>query len=103
MRPSLANRSDLRQFGNTCYCNSVLQALYFCAPFREAVLEWYRTPNPHSKIKNDDDSMLMSVAEAFEHINSNKKKIGVYGPKKLIHTLKKKIRQCQPGPIVCAL
>jgi len=92
MRPSLANRSDLRQFGNTCYCNSVLQALYFCAPFREAVLEWYRTPNPHSKIKNDDDSMLMSVAEAFEHINSNKKKIGVYGPKKLIHTLKKKVR-----------
>ena len=57
----------------------MLQALYFCAPFREAVLEWYRTPNPHSKVKNDDDSMLMSVAEAFEHINSNKKKIGVYG------------------------
>ena len=23
------------QFGNTCYSNSVLQALYFCKPFRE--------------------------------------------------------------------
>jgi hypothetical protein len=25
------------QYGNTCYCNSVLQALYFCKPFREKV------------------------------------------------------------------
>lgn len=33
------------QFGNTCYCNSVLQALYFCRPFREKVLAYkVRTP-----------------------------------------------------------
>jgi ubiquitin C-terminal hydrolase len=29
----------LENFGNTCYANSVLQALYFCAPFRAKVLE----------------------------------------------------------------
>jgi ubiquitin carboxyl-terminal hydrolase 12/46 len=33
----------LENFGNTCYCNSVLQALYFCEPFRRAVLDYERT------------------------------------------------------------
>jgi ubiquitin carboxyl-terminal hydrolase 9/13 len=145
------------QFGNTCYCNSVLQALYFCIPFREvffqslrntphpqtevcsylhrnttetnrlptkiateycqsnmllasfvscsfvfvhelktadksvtgavfptsqAVLNWAKTSN--SKIKSDEDSMLMSLAETFVAISSNKKKFGIYAPKKLI-------------------
>ncbi|KAF9041166.1 hypothetical protein BDP27DRAFT_1244526 [Rhodocollybia butyracea] len=27
-------------FGNTCYANSVLQALYFCAPFRDLLLQY---------------------------------------------------------------
>ncbi|KAI8096828.1 uncharacterized protein BX664DRAFT_324975 [Halteromyces radiatus] len=27
----------LENFGNTCYCNSVLQALYYCKPFRECL------------------------------------------------------------------
>ena len=34
----------LFNFGNTCYCNSVLQALYFCHPFRENVLEYKSQP-----------------------------------------------------------
>ncbi|KJE97465.1 ubiquitin specific peptidase 12 [Capsaspora owczarzaki ATCC 30864] len=29
----------LENFGNTCYCNSVLQALYFCQPFRDGIRE----------------------------------------------------------------
>ncbi|EGC36657.1 hypothetical protein DICPUDRAFT_77679 [Dictyostelium purpureum] len=28
-------------FGNTCYCNSVLQVLYFCVPFRNRLLKYY--------------------------------------------------------------
>ncbi|BFZ61952.1 hypothetical protein YB2330_003030 [Saitoella coloradoensis] len=30
----------MENFGNTCYANSVLQALYFCKPFRDAVLSY---------------------------------------------------------------
>ncbi|GJE99807.1 cysteine proteinase [Phanerochaete sordida] len=33
----------LENFGNTCYANSVLQALYFCGPFRELVVQY---PDP---------------------------------------------------------
>ena len=28
------------KFGNTCYVNSVLQALYFCKPFREKIIQY---------------------------------------------------------------
>nr|CAG8530074.1 5572_t:CDS:10 [Entrophospora candida] len=30
----------LENYGNICYCNSILQALYFCKPFRECVLNF---------------------------------------------------------------
>ncbi|PVG01705.1 cysteine proteinase [Serendipita vermifera] len=33
-----AKRFGLENFGNTCYANSMLQALYFCEPFRELVV-----------------------------------------------------------------
>ena len=34
------------QFGNTCYANSVLQALYFCQPFRDLVCDSHDKSNP---------------------------------------------------------
>ena len=36
----------LENFGNTCYCNSVLQALYACHPFREFVESYPNVPPP---------------------------------------------------------
>ena len=30
----------LENFGNTCYANSVLQALYYCMPMREHCIEY---------------------------------------------------------------
>lgn len=47
------------QFGNTCYSNSVLQALYFCKPFREKVLE-YRAKNKRSK-----ETLLVRYQELY--------------------------------------
>lgn len=44
--PSRDNGSDkfwgLENFGNTCYCNSILQCLYYSVPFREQVINYPR-------------------------------------------------------------
>lgn len=40
---------NLFQFGNTCYCNSVLQALYFCRPFRDRILQYKQHVKKSSK------------------------------------------------------
>ncbi|KRX94298.1 Ubiquitin carboxyl-terminal hydrolase 46, partial [Trichinella pseudospiralis] len=51
----------LVNFGNTCYCNSVIQALYFCRPFREKVL------NYKSQMKKADlfDNYMQQDAHEF--------------------------------------
>ena len=57
---------SISQFGNTCYVNAVSQALYFCRPFREKLLEHYdalcKAPGFHG---------MAPVADSFDpHHNS---------------------------------
>lgn len=73
----------LVNFGNTCYSNSVLQALYFCKPFREKVLE-YKAKNKRSK-----ETLLSCLADLFYNIATQKKKVGSIAPKKFIARLRK--------------
>lgn len=70
-------------FGNTCYSNSVLQALYFCRPFREKVLE-YKAKNKRTK-----ETLLTCLADLFYSIATQKKKVGSIAPKKFIARLRK--------------
>lgn len=72
----------LINFGNTCYCNSVLQALYFCRPFREKVLAY----KPLSKRK---ENLMTCLADLFNNIATQKKKTGVIAPKKFVTRLRK--------------
>jgi len=74
----------LANFGNTCYCNSVLQALYFCRPFRDKVLE-YKAKNK----KNNRETLLTCLADLFHNISTQKKKTGTIAPKKFIGKLRK--------------
>ncbi|KAJ8682759.1 hypothetical protein QAD02_018551 [Eretmocerus hayati] len=73
----------LVNFGNTCYSNSVLQALYFCRPFREKVLE-YKARNKRTK-----ETLLTCLADLFHSIATQKKKVGSIAPKKFIARLRK--------------
>jgi ubiquitin carboxyl-terminal hydrolase 12/46 len=70
-------------FGNTCYSNSVLQALYFCRPFREKILE-YKAKNKRTK-----ETLLSCLADLFFSIATQKKKVGSIAPKKFIARLRK--------------
>ncbi|KAK7170061.1 hypothetical protein R3I94_000338 [Phoxinus phoxinus] len=72
----------LVNFGNTCYCNSVLQALYFCRPFREKVLAYKIQPRRK-------ENLLTCLADLFNSIATQKKKVGVIPPKKFISRLRK--------------
>jgi len=52
-------------FGNTCYCNSVLQALYFCAPFRQRVLEYAASLQGRSDVQ---ETILTCLADLFAQV-----------------------------------
>ncbi|KAH8292489.1 hypothetical protein KR054_010758 [Drosophila jambulina] len=73
----------LVNFGNTCYSNSVLQALYFCKPFRDKVLEY------KAKNKRPKETLLSCLADLFYSIATQKKKVGSIAPKKFITRLRK--------------
>ncbi|KAF0294758.1 Ubiquitin carboxyl-terminal hydrolase 46 [Amphibalanus amphitrite] len=81
--PNNEHYFGLVNFGNTCYSNSVLQALYFCRPFREKVLE-YKARNKRTK-----ETLLTCLADLFYNIATQKKKVGTIAPKKFIARLRK--------------
>lgn len=55
----------LENFGNTCYCNSVLQALYFCLPFREQLLEYC---GQNKTTVEPEENLLTCLADLFNQI-----------------------------------
>ncbi|CAO2039345.1 unnamed protein product [Urochloa humidicola] len=76
----------LENFGNTCYCNSVLQALYYCTPFREQLLEYYAQ---NRNLEDAEENLLTCLADLFSQISASKKKTGVIAPKRFIQMVKK--------------
>jgi len=73
----------LENFGNTCYCNSVLQALYYCKPLREKCIEESLSRDPH-----EEDDMLSCLCDLFHTISTQKRRCGVYPPRRFIAKLR---------------
>lgn len=105
-KPELGNYHGLVNFGNTCYCNSVIQvklvveihftkfkALFFCDPFRERVLE-YRKQN-----KKGVDSLLSALSDLFWQLQ--KRRSNSIKPTKFIQMLKKEHFQILFFPSCC--
>ncbi|KAL4451497.1 hypothetical protein ABPG75_007159 [Micractinium tetrahymenae] len=80
----------LENFGNTCYCNSVLQTLYFCRPFREQVLQYAaRLQAAAAATKQPPpENMLTCLAELFVQVASQKKKCGFVSPRRFVSRVK---------------
>lgn len=76
----------LENFGNTCYCNSVIQVLYFCVPFREQLLEYYSN---NKNMGDAEENILTCLADLFTQISSQKKKTGVISPRRFVQRVKK--------------
>lgn len=57
----------LENYGNTCYCNSVLQALYFCKPFRKRLLEYAGALDDNDDVR---DTLLWALAELFAEVRN---------------------------------
>lgn len=72
----------LENFGNTCYCNSVLQALYYCHPFRDACIAYAQANERGS------DDLLHCLCDLFLSIYSQKRRCGILGPRKFVLKLR---------------
>ena len=75
----------LENFGNTCYANSVLQALYFCKPLRDRCIE-EALANQEAGVVDDD--LLGALSDLFLSISTQRKRSGVHAPKRFVAKLR---------------
>jgi hypothetical protein len=79
----------------------VLQALYYCIPFRKEVLKHYQISvlalqDPSKSQTPPKQSLLSTLGKVFNEIHTNKKQNGVNQPKDFISTLRKENSTIKP-------
>ena len=75
-------------FGNTCFCNSVLQVLYALQPLRARVMHYMDTLEESGKTQDKEhNNLLLRLAEVFSAVCTNKKRTGCFGPRAFVRQL----------------
>eukprot|EP01130_Rhizamoeba_saxonica_P009369 TRINITY_DN3802_c0_g1_i1.p1 TRINITY_DN3802_c0_g1~~TRINITY_DN3802_c0_g1_i1.p1 ORF type:complete len:290 (-),score=25.32 TRINITY_DN3802_c0_g1_i1:285-1154(-) len=77
----------LKNYGNTCYCNSVIQALYFCLPFREQVLQYTYSNRDSIRQKN----LIGSICRLFSQMSRFNRRYGVIEPRDFVSRVKRNV------------
>lgn len=54
----------LENFGNTCYINSVVQALFYCSAFRDGIIAFVDSLPPDY----EENSVLFALADLFKEV-----------------------------------
>jgi len=75
----------LENFGNTCYANSVLQALYYCLPMREHCIAYAAQCEAAG---TTEDDLLSSLCDLFVSISNQRRRCGVHAPRRFIAKLR---------------
>lgn len=78
--------AGLVNVANTCYVNSVVQALYFCTPFRRSAIRQLHED------KEDDaagETLLSGLAELFAQIENQKRPVSCLTPRRFLARLRK--------------
>ena len=78
--PQTERYMGFENFGNTCYINSVLQALYFCKMFREHVIDY--------DADGGEETILSCLSELFRSIQESRRRTGSVAPKKFVQKVK---------------
>merc|ERR1719502_689832 len=71
---------------NTCYMNSVIQALYFCMPFRKCVIQHFHKERQGEMVSN---SLISRLAELFAQMDTQRRSVGYITPRRFLSSLRK--------------
>eukprot|EP00929_Paragymnodinium_shiwhaense_P044719 TRINITY_DN22934_c0_g1_i3.p1 TRINITY_DN22934_c0_g1~~TRINITY_DN22934_c0_g1_i3.p1 ORF type:complete len:211 (+),score=30.11 TRINITY_DN22934_c0_g1_i3:122-754(+) len=92
---ALTDASDkycgLVNLSNTCYVNSVLQALYYCVPFRNLAIRHLHEDGSakESSKESASESLLTSLSELFTQIHSQRRAYTYITPRRFLNRLRK--------------
>ncbi|KAI1402378.1 cysteine proteinase [Hypoxylon fuscum] len=90
----------MENFGNTCYCNSIVQALYYTTPFREQVLKFpplSPSDTPNGTRPRVNVQIRAPATNGAAHGGANAKQKGLTAAEAL--EKRKQINAGQPQPV----